>query len=603
MAATLILDVVTNTAKAVSGLKGLSGATDEAARTSEKHKSALGGVASTAAKVAGAAALGGLVMMLKTGVGEQKDYLAGQAQLEAGLKSTGNAANTSVKSMEGLASSIQDYSGQTDDSIVAAEQLMLTFTGVSNAAGKNNDVFDQSIKMTADMAARMGGDASKYAVLLGKALNDPAKGLTALTRIGVSFTEGQKKQIKSMQTAGNTMGAQKIILGELQREFGGSAKAAGDTLPGQMKRAQRSFEDISQALVGALLPAINALMPAFMAVTRFISNNTGLTFALAGGIVALVAAYKVWQFWTVTLTAANRALAISLATNPVFLIIAAIVALVAILVIAYKKVGWFRDMVNAAFHAVAAIVAWCVSFVRNNWQKILIILTGPVGIAVALIVRYWSQIVGGVRSMIGGIRSALATVVSIITTPFSRAWNWISTNVIGPMSRMFTGVVGAIGRALSGVTNAITAPFEAAWNWIRDHVVSPLKSAWNSVANVINGIHFEITVPSNPITKFAHIAGKGWTFDPPNIPTLASGGYATRATAAIIGERGPEIVAPEPMLRSIIRDELRNGSGIVVNVSGALDPDAVARQIERILRNRAQRVRGVNRRGGLPVGA
>ncbi|MGV8972253.1 MAG: hypothetical protein ACOH10_08010 [Rhodoglobus sp.] len=208
----------------------------------------------------------GIGAILKTGFDEAKDASAGIAQLAAGIKSTGNAAGTTVDGMTALAGSIQSMSGQTDDSIVAAEQLLLTFTNIKNSGA--NKIFDQATLAAADMAAKMGGDASSQAILLGKALNDPVKGITALTRVGVSFTQGQKDSIAAMVKHGDTAGAQKIILKELQTEFGGAAAAAGNSLPGQLARGQRAFEDMSQAVAENLIPIV---MPAVLKVTEAIT--------------------------------------------------------------------------------------------------------------------------------------------------------------------------------------------------------------------------------------------------------------------------------------------------------------------------------------------
>ena len=202
-----------------------------------------------------AAAAAGFGMVLKTGFSEAMDASAGVAQLAAGIKSTGNAANVSVKGMTDLAGSIQGFSGQTDDSIVAAQKLLLTFTNIQNNGP--DKIFDQATLAAANMAAKMGGDASSNAILLGKALNNPTQGISALTRVGVAFTEGQKASIKAMQDHGDVAGAQKIILKELEVEFGGAAKAAGESLPGQLSIAKRSFEDLSQTVVGGLLPAFS----------------------------------------------------------------------------------------------------------------------------------------------------------------------------------------------------------------------------------------------------------------------------------------------------------------------------------------------------------
>src|SRR6185295_7300572 len=71
-----------------------------------------------------------------------------------------------------------------------------------------------------------GQDAKTSSLQLGKALNDPIKGVTALSRAGVSFTQQQKDQIKALVESGNLLGAQKIILKEVGTEFGGAAAAA-----------------------------------------------------------------------------------------------------------------------------------------------------------------------------------------------------------------------------------------------------------------------------------------------------------------------------------------------------------------------------------------
>jgi hypothetical protein len=165
----------------------------------------MGGLAGTALKVG--AALGGLALIknvFSTGIQETKDYQAGLAQLQAGLKSTGDASGMTAQGMEKLATKIQGYSGQTDDSIVKSESLLLTFRNIHDQTGKNNDIFSQATKLTADMAARFGGEASDNAVKLGRALNDPVKGLSALSRMGIQFTASQTEQIKAMVKSGNT---------------------------------------------------------------------------------------------------------------------------------------------------------------------------------------------------------------------------------------------------------------------------------------------------------------------------------------------------------------------------------------------------------------
>src|SRR4029453_3372150 len=97
-----------------------------------------------------------------------------------------------------------------------------------------------------DLSVAMGIDLTSAATMVGKALNDPITGLTSLTRVGVQFTDQQKEQIERMVEHNNLLGAQKIILGELTTEFGGSA-AAQATASDAMKNA---FGNLAEAIGG-----------------------------------------------------------------------------------------------------------------------------------------------------------------------------------------------------------------------------------------------------------------------------------------------------------------------------------------------------------------
>jgi hypothetical protein len=99
------------------------------------------------------------------------------------------------------------------ESIQSGENLLLTFRSLKNGVGEGNDVFNQATVALVDMARALGKDPQDAAIQLGKALNDPITGMTALRRVGVSFTQDQQKLIKTLAESGDIMGAQKVILG------------------------------------------------------------------------------------------------------------------------------------------------------------------------------------------------------------------------------------------------------------------------------------------------------------------------------------------------------------------------------------------------------
>lgn len=182
-------------------------------------------------------------------------------QTRATLKSTGDVAGVTSKGMDALATSIEKKSGMDRLAILQGENMLLTFRNVRNEAGKSNDVFNQTVKVAADMAAAFSASGrsmsvTQASIMLGKALNDPEKGLTRLQRVGITFTEAQKQQIKALVDSGHAMDAQKIILASLEQRYRGSAAAAGKTFSGQMSILKQTLEDTAVKYLTRLLPAM-----------------------------------------------------------------------------------------------------------------------------------------------------------------------------------------------------------------------------------------------------------------------------------------------------------------------------------------------------------
>jgi len=201
------------------------------------------------------------------GVQEAKDGALITAQFAAGIKSTGNAANVTVGNLWDLAGSISAYSGQTKDSVAESEKLLLTFTNIKNVGP--NKIFDQATRSTADMATVFGGTASDNAIKLGKALNDPIAGMMALGKMGITFSDDQKKLIRKYQESGQLIKAQQVILDEVYRETGGAAEAAGGTWVGALNKAQNAFAEMSGVVVETFLPAV---LPAITWVSKALKD-------------------------------------------------------------------------------------------------------------------------------------------------------------------------------------------------------------------------------------------------------------------------------------------------------------------------------------------
>jgi hypothetical protein len=213
---------------------------------------------------AGGAAVAGLTAFVGKGAQDMLNMQRIGAQTNAVIRSTGNASKVSSRGVGALADSIESHTGIEAESILAGQNMLLTFTNIRNEAGRGNKIFDQTTRTLADMTTALGSDAQSQAVQLGKALNDPIKGVAALSKVGVAFTEQQKKQIKGLVDGGKTMEAQKIILAELNKEFGGSANAFGQTDLGKIERFKAAVGNVQETMAGAFAPTIGRVSDALV---------------------------------------------------------------------------------------------------------------------------------------------------------------------------------------------------------------------------------------------------------------------------------------------------------------------------------------------------
>lgn len=219
--------------------------------------------------------------------GQVKDFIGGSisdakeaagifAQTQAAIESTGHAAGVTAEQVSDMAGQFSAAKGMSlfdDDDILKGDNLLLTFTNIT-------DTLPEATSMMVDMAQALHTDVAGGAIQLGKALNDPIKGITALTRVGVTFTDSQKDQIKALQDAGDMAGAQRIILAELNKEFGGSALAAAKA-DGGMAQFKAQIGDVGKQIGGALLPVIGQfvsfattnLMPVLQTAAQWFSDK------------------------------------------------------------------------------------------------------------------------------------------------------------------------------------------------------------------------------------------------------------------------------------------------------------------------------------------
>lgn len=162
---------------------------------------------------------------------------------EALIRATGNAAGVTASQLEDEARAIALNTLASVDGIRQAQNILLTFNKIQG------NVRSDAVGLSQDLAQVFGGTAASQATQLGKALQDPIKGITALTRVGVTFTDQQKEQIKTLQQSGDILSAQAIILNELKGQVGGVAAAVSSgTLAGGYDEFIQRLQETSRSI-------------------------------------------------------------------------------------------------------------------------------------------------------------------------------------------------------------------------------------------------------------------------------------------------------------------------------------------------------------------
>lgn len=458
-----------------------------AGQAEREVESGLGGAVKKAALlVGGAMALGGAKEFIGSIVDAARESERMGKQTEAVLKSTGGAAGISAAQVDKLATSLSNLTGIDDEAIQNNENLLLTFTNIKNRVGEGNDVFNRATALTLDMSKALGEDGASASIQLGKALNDPIKGITALTRVGVSFTAQQKDQIKSLVASGNTLDAQKIILGELTREFGGSAAAQATAAD----RLAVTWDNLKETLGKKLLPVIDT-------VAAFLADE------LPGALDATFAAFGRFGSGISTVVEAFQMLSGDDGPQGFAEIMDNLLGNTGKYVSIFRTIGesivevgkWINDPL---IPAVKDIVSW----LEDHWVPVLIgatvalgLLTAPVTTVVAgfaLLYARSETFRNGIQRVIDILRTFGQFVQRDVVPPITKAFAYIAQEVTD-LVRFFSERFDKIRAAVSNVLVALKVVFAIAFapiiflvSQFGDELLSILSSAFDQLKLVVD---------------------------------------------------------------------------------------------------------------------
>lgn len=426
----------------------------------------------------------------------------------------GQLYGTTIPALQALNTSLQKKTVYDDDAIASGQAVLAQFKLTGSQV-------ESITPLILDYASKTGKDIPSAAQDVGKALLGNAK---ALKNIGIKY-----------KATGDQMTDTTNITELLRQQVGGFAEKEGTTAAGQAAILKNQFGELEEGVGSKLVPILMTLANTLLSVVGFIQRYksvlgpiTVAVAALAGGIYALTVAQRISAFLTkqqteqtILYTVASKiaqvatilwrnamfGLNLVMDANPLTLIIIAVIALVAVIILAYKKSETFRKIVDAVWAAIktafTATINFIVNFVKSHWQLLLIIIGGPLGLVVGLVIKHWSAI----KAFIAGAVRAVLTAVGWLGSLPGKVGSWFAgvyTAVRNKIGDMITYLRGVPGRIIAAFGKVNTLLYNAGVDLIMGFIHG-ITSKINDVKNTLGGLTSKLTSWKGPASVDAEI--------------------------------------------------------------------------------------------------
>jgi phage-related protein len=494
----------------------------------------------------------------KESVGIAEAAATAQARLEAVAKATGVFGAETAKVTSRLAefAKSQEMRLAVDDKVIKGVQAqLLSFKALGASADTVGGAFDRATVAAFDMAAAGFGSAEGNAIALGKALENPIKGVTALARSGTTFTDQQREQIRVLQESGDLLGAQELILKEVESQYGGVAAATANA----SDKLAIAFENIKEQAGTALLPVFADLVEGILPVTEALGEELAGAFTeLAPVLTNIVKEIPslIQSFMPLIPVLGNVATIffelISKILPPFVALFKKLLPVIEELapIIADAFVEAFDALIPVFFEIVDALLP-----IVTALLPVLVELVRTMAPIVIKLIQAFMPLIKAVLpvliSFIEFLVPILTTVAQILSVLLVNAVNWFVKTLsdfmkfLAPFAKFFETTFGGVGKFFYTVINNMIGMWEGFANGVINGV--------NFVIRALNRI--QVSAPKW-LTNLTGITSFGINIrELPNISlprvALAQGGIVTGPMNALIGEAGPEAVIPLDKLGSM----------------------------------------------------
>lgn len=464
----------TMTAAGVAGATGFGGG----------FKNAIG----PALILGGVTALAGFAKSAFTAAQESVVANARIEQIATSMGVFGTETDAVTERLDTYSNRVMKMTGVDDESIKVIQAKLLTFKELALTADDTGGAFDRATEAAIDLAAAGFGTAESNAIQLGKALNDPIKGITALARSGVTFTEVEKAKIETLVESGKILDAQNIVLAAIETQVGGTAAA---TVTGTQLMSV-AFGEVKEAIGGLFQGSVdgiakefaqNVLFPLSEGITKMkeIFEVDGI-----GGVLAFLGELRTKLFDTITAALPGIIDAIVafipiLITNWANMIISLINALVAAL----------PQLIDAAVQLFTGLVDALVTVI----PIILTALTEAIPKIIEALIEALPKIIEGAIALFKGLVDGLVEVLPILIKAvidlipiLVDALISVLPDFIKGAIELFLGIVSGLIKALPDIIEAIIDAIPLLIDAIVDNLPLLIDGAIDLFLGIIDGL-------------------------------------------------------------------------------------------------------------------
>jgi hypothetical protein len=371
--------------------------------------------------------------------GQQESAIA---NVEAGLKSTQNAIGITSKEFQKMGQDIQNTGIFGDEVILQnATAQLLTFGNISKK------VFDRTQRAALDVTAKLygikasGEQIRATSVMMGKAMDDPARGMSALRRVGIAFTKEEELKIKAMQKSNNITGAQKIMLKAIEKQYGGTNEALRKTNKGMEIAAKNKLGDTMETIGKQLVPIKQGFLD--FAVKALPYVNTGIEL-LMKNLPMLIKIFLTYKSTLIAVRIAQGAIAVG-----------GIIKYFKALTIV-QNILTAKTLIFAAAQKILTIGMWALRGAMMAtllaWPVLAIM---AIAFAAYKLYKNWDTVKAGFISFFQAIPAGLKMVGSAIMTAIMAPVNLVITGIIKllQLASKIPGIGDRFARAASSVAS------------------------------------------------------------------------------------------------------------------------------------------------------